>query len=81
MKKLRNKILGGIATLFLVIAIVLNVNINAKKSSLSDMLLANVEALAQSDAYGGDAPYWCCGFFSGMCDWSFHVGEFRVTPC
>ena len=35
-----------------IVAITLNVNINSKSSDLSDMVLANVEALARSE--GGD---------------------------
>ena len=43
---MKKKIIGGIAALALVGAIAFNVNINAKKSGLSDVLLANIEALA-----------------------------------
>ena len=46
------KIIGGIAAIAIVAAIALNVNISSKSNKFSDILLANVEALAQSDVGG-----------------------------
>jgi hypothetical protein len=43
---MKKKILGGIAVLAIVVVAVINVNLGAKSNDLSDLSLANVEALA-----------------------------------
>ena len=48
----KKTILGGIAALALAGAIAFNVNINSKSNNRSDLLFADVEALAGND-------YWC----------------------
>ena len=53
---MKNKIFGGIIVVVIAGAMALNVNFKAKNSDLSDILLANVEALAISE--GGDEI--CC---------------------
>ena len=44
---MKNKILGGMAVLIIATVAMFNVNIGSKSSKLSDISLANVEALAQ----------------------------------
>ena len=46
------KFFGGIAVAIVAVAMALNVNFNAKNDSLSDVSLANVEALANMQANG-----------------------------
>jgi hypothetical protein len=56
MKKI---IFGSIAVLAIAATIVFNVNLNAQSEKLSDVSLANVEALA--DGESDTVNYWCCG--------------------
>ena len=46
---MKKKILIGIAILTVAVAIAFNLNLNAKSSNLSDITLANVEALANEN--------------------------------
>jgi len=60
------RIFGGISVAAIVAAIALNISISTKESSLSDVFLDNVEALAQNEyalnqkklALSGS--YFCC---------------------
>jgi len=45
------KILGGIAVVVIAAIMALNINFSANNTSLSDISLANVEALAQGEVY------------------------------
>ena len=45
------KILGGIAVIAIAATMALNINFSANNTSLSDLSLANVEALAQGEVY------------------------------
>jgi hypothetical protein len=47
---MKKKILGGIAILAIAAVAVFNVNFNSQSNDLSDVSLANVEALAQESA-------------------------------
>ena len=47
---MKKKILGGFAVLAVAVAVAFNVNMNSEKNELSDLALANVEALAEEDA-------------------------------
>ena len=49
---MKKKILGGIAVVAIAITMALNVNFSAKNNNLSDLTLANVEALAQIEIIG-----------------------------
>lgn len=75
-RKLKLKILSGIAALLLVIAF--NVNISSNNNNLSDMLLSNVEALALSDV-GDDCsdgiPRLDCRI------WDYHIGGGNPPSC
>ena len=44
------KIIGGIAIVAIALTMALNVSLNAKNNSLSDLALANVEALARPES-------------------------------
>ena len=46
---MKTKIFGGIAVLAIAAAIAFNVNLSTKSNGLSDISLANVEALAQDE--------------------------------
>jgi hypothetical protein len=50
---MKKKILGGIAVLAIVAVAVVDVNLGAKSNDLSDLSLANVEALANREANTG----------------------------
>ena len=71
---MKKKIIGGIAALLLVTAMVLNVNFNSKSNNMSDMLLANVEALAQTDA-NPDGSCYRIKSFHRCDDYSFAITE------
>ena len=64
--KLIKKLFAIIAVLAIALTMALKVNLNAKNNNLSDISLANVEALAQSEywepnwyIYGIVNTYWC----------------------
>jgi hypothetical protein len=46
---MKKSVLGGIAAVVIAAVIAFNVNLNANSNNLSDISLANVEALAQLD--------------------------------
>ncbi len=50
---MKKKILGGIAVLAIAAIAAFNVNMNTQSSNLSDISLANVEALAQYEIGSG----------------------------
>ena len=52
----RKKIFGGLFAILMVAAIALNVNVAKSNNSLSDVFLANVEALANTDIDPIDVP-------------------------
>lgn len=54
MKKI---ILGGIAVLAITATVVFNVNLNAQGEKLSDVSLANIEALADGEGSGSNTCY------------------------
>ena len=49
---MKKKFLYGIAVLIIAVVVAINVNLNSKGDGLSDVSLANVEALAQSESGG-----------------------------
>ena len=61
-KAMKKKIFGGIAVAAIALTMALNVNISANNNSLSDISLANVEALAAADGdegIGGSSYFPC----------------------
>ncbi|GAB6013572.1 NVEALA domain-containing protein [Viscerimonas tarda] len=54
---MKKKIIGGLAILAIAAVTVLNVNLSSQKELLSDISLANVEALAQGE-WGGWDNFW-----------------------
>ncbi|GHT65362.1 hypothetical protein AGMMS50239_24960 [Bacteroidia bacterium] len=56
-KNMKKKIFGGIAVLAIAAVAAWNVNLNSQKSDLSDVFLANVEALAQGESNGSNYKY------------------------
>ncbi|GAB6010954.1 NVEALA domain-containing protein [Viscerimonas tarda] len=51
---MKKKIIGGLAVLTIAAVAVLNVNLSSQKELLSDILLANVEAVAQGEYNSND---------------------------
>jgi len=51
---MKRKIIGLIAVAAIALTMALNMNLNAKNNSLSDISLANVEALARVEEKGGE---------------------------
>ena len=49
---MKNKIFGGMAVLIITAVAMFNMNIGSKSSKLSDISLANVEALAEENVSG-----------------------------
>jgi hypothetical protein len=47
---MRKKVIGGIAATVVAAAIAVNVNISAKNDTLSEVMLSNVEALADNES-------------------------------
>jgi hypothetical protein len=63
---MKRYILGGIAVLAIAIVITINVNINSQRNSnLSNLSLANVEALTAEIANGGTLPGIELTYFNG----------------
>ena len=67
------RIFGGVSAVALVALFVLNISISAKNNHLSDVILANAEALARSEGNPAkEQSYlkgsgWCCSTGSGGC--------------
>ena len=58
---MKKKILGGLAVLIIAVAAMWNVNIGSKPNAMmSDVMLANVEALAQIESGGDGSIMICC---------------------
>ncbi len=79
---MKKKIFGVILIAAMAITAGWSFNQSKNEVELSDLALANVEALAQGES-GGNS--WCCGIV-GSCgiDWATGTtqwGQFRVTPC
>ena len=82
---MKKKIIGGIAALAFAIAITMNLNIAKSNTNMSDMMLANIEALAKPEVIAiievGFPCYDCtnCG-----CIWIWSDGTwdgmFEVKP-
>jgi hypothetical protein len=68
---MRKKILGAIALLAIVLVITININLNNQGNGLSDMALANVEALA-----GEALPYESIGCQTAPCKLELGGGWF-----
>ena len=63
------KIFGGIAVIVIAVAMVINVNFSVKDNDLSDISLANVEALARVEMNNsGDWVVTVLGPHSWQCD-------------
>ena len=58
---MRKKLFGGFAVLMVAVVAAWNVNFNPQTKGMSDVALANVEALAQSEIIGDvlDCIYYC----------------------
>jgi len=77
---MKHKIFGGIAVLAIAAAIAFNVTLSKQSNGLSNVSLANVEALAEET---GGFGYYCCN--SGRCadlsDGNYVIGTAQTTPC
>jgi hypothetical protein len=71
---MKKKIFGGIALLAIAAVVAWNVDLNSQSNDLSDISLANIEALAgeHDDACKGDFFYTSC--------FSFNV-SYYCSPC
>jgi hypothetical protein len=69
----KNKILGSLAVLAIVVIAAFNVNVNSQNNALSGVALDNVEALA----YELDEVVITCGQYTGQC---WKVDEFPRYP-
>lgn len=64
------KIIGGIAVAAIALTMALNMNFSTKNNNLSNISLANVEALAQGEGYvdcycmSWNTSEWCMLFWS-----------------
>ena len=54
---MKKKIFGGIAVLAIAVVAAWNVNVNSRTNGMSDVQLANVEALAGESGSGGNSCY------------------------
>ena len=85
--KLIKIILGGIAALVLALVVGININLNTTKSGLSDMVLANAEALAQWEQFEGansccPDDKWDCLLLAGTeGGWSLVAYLTEHIPC
>jgi hypothetical protein len=67
---MRKKILGGIAAAAISAIIAFNMSLNANSNNLSDLSLANVEALARVETGGSDY------YVKKRCD----IGQITCAP-
>ncbi|WP_300761230.1 NVEALA domain-containing protein [uncultured Parabacteroides sp.] len=77
---MKKKIFGAVIIAAMALAAGWNFNQSKNEVALSDLALANVEALARDE--GGDY-WWCCGYW-GNCkaDNGMYIhGVFRMVPC
>jgi len=74
---MKKKIFGGIAVLAIAAMAAFNVNMNTQNDNLSDLSLANVEALAQSE--GGSSSSNCCPQKDKICS-KYENGNSNPTP-
>ena len=72
---MKKKLLGIIAVVAIVASMAINLNFSAKNNSLSDLSLANIEALAKNE--GGDACCYNCWRELNL----FEVGMTTSHPC
>ena len=63
---MKKKIIGLIAVVAFVLTMVLNISFDAKNNNLSDLSLANIEALAKKEWNDVDCR-WDCGYY--ICDY------------
>jgi hypothetical protein len=56
---MKKVILGGVAAIVVAVLATVNVNLNSQNDNLSDLVLANVEALAQNEGGGGTSVGVC----------------------
>ena len=76
---MNKKIIGGIAVIAIALAMALNVNFSAKNNSLSDISLANVEALADYEIIVG--PCFCkSSDYNRSCRIDFDDGDYLYVP-
>ncbi|MDR0604716.1 MAG: NVEALA domain-containing protein [Bacteroidales bacterium] len=79
---MKKYILGGVAAIVIASMAVINVNVNSQNDNLmSDLVLANIEALANGESAGNQCPGNCnswqggggggvacdCARFTGIC--------------
>jgi len=77
---MKKKIFGGIAILAIAAMAAFNVTMNTQNENLSDLSLANVEALAQTS---GETVYVTCSSScrgGGQC-WIYFNDPFTKTTC
>ena len=79
---MKKTIIGSIAVLAISVTIALNMNLGKQGNGLSDISLANIEALAEESSTG--AGYYCCGQF-GQCvklsNGDYIFGIKQTTKC
>ena len=61
---MKHKIFGGIAVLAIAAVAALNVNLGTRSNGLSDISLANIDALAQYESGSGKEDSGCYGCLS-----------------
>jgi len=79
---MKKKILGGIAVLVIVAVAVWNVNLSSQTKGMSNIMLANVEALAGESSDG--SCKWkqvSCGIFSGSYEACLTNGDGNTCSC
>ena len=74
---MKKKLLYGLAVVVIAAVAAFNMNVSSNEYGLSDVSLANVEALAQGENPLGDCRYdpgyYCCVYWYGS-------GEMECTP-
>ena len=78
---MKKKIFAGIAVLTIALTMALNLNFSAKNNRLSDISLANIEALARGEGENGDCCSTCqsCnGNTMGACHSQWQQIEYEI---
>jgi hypothetical protein len=79
---MKKMIIGGVAAIVIAVLAGVNVNLNSQSENLlSDLALANVEALASGEGGGGTITYQCWQTVTGSSTASYLIEKTYCLTC